>query len=98
MQAGTWNKMSYQENTWYIPGIFNVYIRYLPVDKEVIPVAGLAPASGQGGDSGCRASPLAFYSTAALYPGLCLTCSCVSPIFSRDIPVIIFNPLNLLNL
>jgi hypothetical protein len=43
MQAGTWNKMSYQENTWYIPGIFNVYIRYLPVDKEVIPVAGLAP-------------------------------------------------------
>jgi hypothetical protein len=35
--------MSYQEYTWYIPGIFKVYIRYLPVDKEVIPVAELAP-------------------------------------------------------
>jgi hypothetical protein len=35
--------MSYQEYTWYIPGIFNVYIRYQPVDKQVNPVAGLAP-------------------------------------------------------
>jgi hypothetical protein len=42
MEAGTGNKMSYQKYTWYITGIFNVYIRYRPVDKEVIPVAGLA--------------------------------------------------------
>ncbi len=41
--AGTRNKMSYQEHTRYIPGIFKVYIKSRPVDKLLNPVAGLAP-------------------------------------------------------
>jgi hypothetical protein len=40
--AETRNKMSYQEYTRYIPGIFKVYTKSLPVDKLLIPVAGLA--------------------------------------------------------
>ncbi len=38
--AGTRNKMSYQEYTWYIPGIFKVYIKSLPVDKLLIQLLG----------------------------------------------------------
>ncbi len=50
--AGTRDKISYQEYTRYIPGIFKVYTKCRPVDKLLNPVAGLAPE--------------AFYSTAAL--------------------------------
>jgi hypothetical protein len=35
--------MSYQEYTGYIPGIFKVYTKCLPVDKLLNPVAELAP-------------------------------------------------------
>ncbi len=41
--AGTRNKMSYQEYTRHIPGIFKVYTKSRPVDKLLNPVAGLAP-------------------------------------------------------
>ena len=40
--AGTRNKMSYQEYTRYIPGIFKVYNKSRPVDKLRNLVAGLA--------------------------------------------------------
>jgi hypothetical protein len=61
--TGTRNRMSYQEYTRYIPGIFKVYTKCLPVDKLLNPVAGLAQR---------------------LFIGLCLTSTCVCPIFSRD--------------
>ncbi len=41
--TGTRNRMSYQEYTRYIPGIFKVYTKCRPVDKLLNPVAGLAP-------------------------------------------------------
>ena len=41
--AGTRNKMSYQEYTRYIPGLFKVYTKCRPVDKLLNPDAGLAP-------------------------------------------------------
>jgi hypothetical protein len=41
--AATRNKMAYQEYIRYIPGIFKVYTKSLPVDKLLNPFAGLAP-------------------------------------------------------
>jgi hypothetical protein len=41
--AGKRNYISYLEYTRYIPGIFKVYTKCLPVDKLLNPVAGLAP-------------------------------------------------------
>jgi hypothetical protein len=41
--AGTRKRMSYQEYTRYIPGIFKVYTKFRPVDNLLNPVAGLAP-------------------------------------------------------
>ncbi len=40
--TGTRNRMTYQEYTRYIPGIFKVYTKCRPVDKLLNPVAGLA--------------------------------------------------------
>ena len=66
-------------HTRNIPGIYQVYSRYIP---------------NAGPWTSCRirlqAGPGCFYRRAALNPGLCLTCICISPIFPRDIPVLIF--------
>ena len=88
LAAGTGNKLSFQEYTRNIPGIFNEYTH--------------GPDRGQAAGSGRKNRPRGIYSIPALYPGLCLTSACVSPVFSRDIHFIIFYSfeisLNLLNL
>ncbi len=43
MAAGTENKLSLQEYTRYIPGIFKEYTKGWAVEKQLDPVAALAP-------------------------------------------------------
>jgi hypothetical protein len=79
-RSGGWSK-----EQSVIPGIYQVYTRYIHYIYEM-------PARGQAAESGCRAGPEVFIADAALNPGLCLTVTSIhiSPIFTRDIPVLIF--------
>jgi hypothetical protein len=69
--------MQYQEYTRNIPGILQVYTKCRPVDKLLNPVAGLAPRLLIVHQPYNRAFALHLD-------------TCVCPIFSRDIFVIIF--------
>ncbi len=78
LESGGWSKEKI-----VIPGIYQVYTRYIHGIYEM-------SARGQAAESGCSAGPEVFIADAALNPGLCLTSICISPIFPRDIPVLIF--------
>ncbi len=82
--TGTRNRMSYQEYTRYIPGIFKLYTKCRPVDKLLNPVAGLAPRLSTVQRPFNRPLPYIYL--------------CLSHIFQGYICYNIFNPLNLLNL
>ena len=82
--TGTRNRMSYQEYTRYIPGIFKVYTKCRPVDKLLNPVAGLAPRLFIVQLPYNRASALHLPASVPYFSGM----YCYN----------IFNPLNLLNL
>ncbi len=70
--TGTRNRMSYHEYTRYIPGIFKVYIKCLPLDKLQNPVAGLASRLFIVQLSYNRASALHLPASVPYFPGIYL--------------------------